>query len=131
MGKTTTIAKLAAKFRLKHGPRQVALVTVDNYRIAAHDHLFTYGRLLDVPVAIASNAEELRRSLQGFLDKKLTLIDTAGMGQHDARLAEQLSMIKDCVIPIKPYLVMSAANQLRGLEAVIRSFGSCQPRPAY
>lgn len=128
VGKTTTIAKLAAKFRLRHGPRQVALVTVDNYRIAAHDHLFTYGRLLDVPVAIASNGDELQRSLQGFLDKKLTLIDTAGMGQHDARLVEQLSMLKDCAIPIKPYLVMSAANQLRGLEAVVRAFGACQPK---
>lgn len=128
VGKTTTIAKLAAKFRLKHGQRQLALITVDNYRIAAHDHLNTYGRILDVPVAIASNADELQYALQGFLDKKLVLIDTAGMGQRDGRLMEQLSLLRGGAIPIKPYLVMSASTQLRGMEEVIRAFGDCQPQ---
>ncbi|TAN46404.1 MAG: flagellar biosynthesis protein FlhF [Methylococcaceae bacterium] len=128
VGKTTTIAKLAAKFRLKHGPRQLALITVDNYRIAAHDHLHTYGRILDVPVAIAGNADELQYALQGFLDKKLVLIDTAGMGQRDGRLMEQLALLRDSSIPVKPYLVMSASTQLRGLEEVVRAFGDCQPQ---
>lgn len=127
VGKTTTIAKLAAKFRLKHGPRQLALITVDNYRIAAHDHLNAYGRILDVPVAIASNADELQHALQGFLDKKLVLIDTAGMGQHDGRLMEQLSLLRGSSVPIRPYLVMSASTQMRGMEEVVRAFGDCQP----
>lgn len=128
VGKTTTIAKLAAKFRLKHGPRQLALITVDNYRIAAHDHLHTYGRILDVPVAIAGNADELQYALQGFLDKKLVLIDTAGMGQRDGRLMEQLALLRDSSIPVKPYLVLSASTQLRGLEEVVRAFGDCRPQ---
>lgn len=130
VGKTTTVAKLAAKFRLKHGPRQLALITVDNYRIAAHEQLYTYGRILDVPVAIASDAAELQQALQGFLDKKLVLIDTAGMGQHDRRLQEQMNMLASSRIPIKPYLVLSAASQLRALEDVVRVFGVCRPHAA-
>jgi flagellar biosynthesis protein FlhF len=73
VGKTTTIAKLAAKFILQHGPRQVALITTDNYRIAAHEQLNTYGRILDVPVRSAANAEELRALINSFYDKKLIL----------------------------------------------------------
>ena len=66
VGKTTTIAKLAAKFILKHGSSQVALITTDNYRIGAHEQLNTYGRILDVPVRVASSAEELRSLIKWF-----------------------------------------------------------------
>jgi flagellar biosynthesis protein FlhF len=127
VGKTTTIAKLAARFRFKHGPRQIALVTVDNYRIAAHEQLHTYGRILDVPVASAANAEELGAVLNGFRDKKLVLIDTAGMGQRDDRVAEQVALLRDCGAPVRPYLVMSAASQRRTLDEIARAFKPCSP----
>jgi len=59
VGKTTTIAKLAARFALKHGRRAVTLITTDNYRIGAHEQLRSYGRILGIPVHVASDSEEL------------------------------------------------------------------------
>ena len=78
VGKTTTVAKLAAKFALRHGRRHVALVTMDHYRIGAHDQLRTYGRLLGVPVHIAGDQEELRVILNQMQDRKLRTSLPAG-----------------------------------------------------
>ncbi|WP_305906671.1 flagellar biosynthesis protein FlhF [Methylomarinum sp. Ch1-1] len=128
VGKTTTIAKIAAQFILKHGPRQVALITTDNYRIGAHEQLNTYGRILDVPVRVANNAEELRRHIQSFADKRLILIDTAGMSQRDMRLAEQIKTLQYDDMPIKTYLVMSAATQYKALSETIEAFQQYQPQ---
>ncbi|HYE36795.1 flagellar biosynthesis protein FlhF [Methylocaldum sp.] len=127
VGKTTTIAKLAARFRLKHGPRQIALITTDNYRIGAHEQLGTYGRILDVPVRAASSIEDLRQLLSGFYDKRLVLIDTAGMGQRDRRLAEQVALFSRTEMPIKSYLVMSAASQLRAMQEAVEAFRGFSP----
>ena len=71
VGKTTTIAKLAAKYILKHGSGNVALITTDNHRIGAHEQLNTYAKLLDVPMQVAANADELRKHINGFSDKQL------------------------------------------------------------
>jgi len=127
VGKTTTIAKLAARFILKHGPRQVALITTDNYRIAAHDQLNTYGRILDVPVRVAADAEQLRNLIDGFADKRLILIDTAGMSQRDQRLAEQIQTLQHDDLRIRPYLVMSAATQYKAMKEIIQAFQIFQP----
>jgi len=127
VGKTTTIAKLAAQFILQHGPRQVALITTDNYRIAAHDQLNTYGRILEVPVRVASDANDLVNLIHGFADKRLILIDTAGMSQRDMRLAEQISVLQQEDIPIKSHLVMSCAAQPRAMHEIIRAFQVFQP----
>lgn len=127
VGKTTTVAKLAARFRLKHGPRQIALVTVDNFRIAAHEQLHTYGRILDVPVASAANRAELDAVLKGFKDKKLVLIDTAGMGQRDLRVAQQIALLRDSVVPVRVFLVLSAASQRRTLDEIARAYRSGEP----
>ena len=128
VGKTTTIAKLAARFRLKYGPRQIALITTDNYRIGAHEQLSTYGRILDVPVRVATNAEELSNCLAGFCDKRLVLIDTAGMGQRDRRLTEQLSVLRQDERTVKPYLVLSAASQARAMREAAEAFAGCEPK---
>ncbi len=122
VGKTTTIAKLAAQFRLKHGPRQIALVTTDNYRIAAHEQLSTYARILGVPVRVAGNAEELHGILRGFMDKKLVLIDTAGMSQKDLRLADQFALFRESEIEIESHLVLSASAQIKSLNEIITAF---------
>lgn len=127
VGKTTTIAKLAAKYIMKHGARQVALITTDNYRIGAHEQLATYGRLLDVPVRVAANAEELRAHISSFNDRQLVLIDTAGMSQRDMRLAEQIQTLQQEDVPIKTYLVMSAATQYRALNEIINTFKVFSP----
>jgi len=127
VGKTTTIAKLAAKFILKHGAKHVALITTDNYRIGAHEQLTTYGRLLDVPVRVANNAEELRGHINSFNDKRLILIDTAGMSQRDMRLAEQIHTLQQEDVPIKTYLVMSAATQYKAVNEIINAFKIFKP----
>jgi flagellar biosynthesis protein FlhF len=128
VGKTTTIAKLAAKFILKHGPKQVALITTDNYRIGAHEQLNTYGRILDVPVRVASSAEELRYLINSFSDKRLILIDTAGMSQRDMKLAEQINTLQLSGIAIKSYLVMSAATEYKAMNEIISAFQVFEPQ---
>jgi flagellar biosynthesis protein FlhF len=128
VGKTTTIAKLAAKFILKHGPSQVALITTDNYRIGAHEQINTYGRILGVPVRVASGSEELRNLILGLADKRLILIDTAGMSQRDMKLVEQINMLRQSVFSIKSYLVMSAASEYRVMNEIINAFRFFEPQ---
>ncbi len=126
VGKTTTIAKLAAKFRMIHGAGHVALVTTDNYRIAAHDQLNTYGRILDAPVRVAHDSANLTRILDDYSGKRLVLIDTAGMSQRDMRLAEQFALFRSSNRPIKSYLVMSAATEYGALCEIIKAFSIFQ-----
>jgi flagellar biosynthesis protein FlhF len=128
VGKTTTIAKLAAKFILRHGARQVALITTDNYRIGAHEQINTYGRILGVPVRVASSAEDLRHLINGFADKRLILIDTAGMSQRGMKLVEQISTLQQSGLPIKSYLVMSAATEYRAMNEIINAFQVFEPQ---
>jgi len=128
VGKTTTIAKLAAKFILKHGSSQVALITTDNYRIGAHEQLNIYGRILDVPVRVASSAQELRHLINGFADKRLILIDTAGMSQRDMKLVEQINTLQQNELSIKSYLVMSAATEYKAMNAIIKAFSVFDPQ---
>ncbi len=130
VGKTTTIAKLAARFILQHGPKQVALITTDNYRIAAHEQLNTYARILDIPVRVATDGEHLRELLHSFADRRLVLIDTAGMSQRDQRLTEQIETLAHRDFPIKFYLVMSAATQYRVVKETLKAFSIFQPEAA-
>ncbi|PCI08078.1 MAG: flagellar biosynthesis protein FlhF [Gammaproteobacteria bacterium] len=126
VGKTTTIAKLAARFALKHGRRGITLITTDNYRIGAHEQLRTYGRILGVPVHVATDSSELtallRESKANSTSKKLTLIDTAGICQKDSRLTEQLATFNVTDMNIKNYLVLSATGQLNLQDDVICAF---------
>ncbi len=122
VGKTTTVAKLAARYALRHGQRNVALVTTDCYRIGAHEQLFTYGRILGVPVQVASSHTELQNALGSLLDKRLVLIDTAGMSQRDLRLTEQFATLKASGFPLQAYLVMPATIQTSVLEETFRAF---------
>lgn len=130
VGKTTTIAKLAARFRLEHGPRQIALVTLDNYRIAAYEQLSTYARILGVPIRGASDPQGLKVILRGFADKRLVLVDTAGMSPRDLRLAEQLALLRDGEMSVSTYLVLAANTQLPSLYEAIDAFSGCRPKAA-
>jgi len=124
VGKTTTVAKLAARYALRHGARRIALITTDDYRVGAHEQLRTYGRLLDIPVRSASNAEELQGHLRDFAEKELVFIDTAGISQRDIRLSEQLSLLRDTQLKIKVHLVLAANAQTSGIEEAIDAFKS-------
>jgi flagellar biosynthesis protein FlhF len=130
VGKTTTIAKLAAKFILKHGASQVALITTDNYRIGAHEQLNTYGRILNVPVRVASCPDDLRNIINGFANKRLILIDTAGMCQRDMKLIEQINTLQQNDLPIRSYLVMSATTEYKAMKEIIHAFSVFEPQAA-
>jgi flagellar biosynthesis protein FlhF len=122
VGKTTTIAKLAAHYTLRHGPRQVALITTDSYRIGAFEQLRTFAMILDLPVRLVSSREELQDAITGYSDKSLVLIDTAGMSQRDMRLSQQFALF-DVAPAIKTYLVLSANAQVAMLEEAVMAFG--------
>ena len=93
-GKTTTIAKLAARWCMLHGSQDLALVSTDGYRIGAREQLMTYARILGAPMHAANSGKDLARVLERLKSKKLILIDTAGMGPRDVRLAEQLAALQ-------------------------------------
>ncbi len=122
VGKTTTVAKLAARFALRHGRRHVALVTTDSYRIGAHEQLRTYGRILGIPVQTAGDRDELQAVLNHARDRKLVLIDTAGVSQRDVHLMERLSTLSIGDKRIRNCLVLSATGQTVLQREVIRSF---------
>jgi flagellar biosynthesis protein FlhF len=127
VGKTTSIAKLAARFAMQHGQRHVALISTDTYRIGAHEQLMTYGRLLGVPVHSANDTQELQQLLHKLHDKKLILIDTAGMSQRDINISQQLAHLSHPSSMIKPYLVLSANAQISTLDEVICTFKKAGP----
>lgn len=123
VGKTTMVAKLAARFCLRHGRRHVALLTTDNYRVGAHEQLRTYGRILDVPVRVIGEDENLGAVMKHYADRRLILVDTAGMGQRDARLNQHLDQLQDDFLPIRRYLVLPATTHRTGLSEAVRRFG--------
>ncbi len=124
VGKSTNIAKLAARFTLKYGAKNLALVTTDSYRIGAHEQLKTYGRILGVPVYVANDDEELRQILSRLDDKQLVLIDTAGMSPRDLRLTQQLSMLRHSHEQIKILAVLSASTQTLAMDEVIQTLNA-------
>ncbi|MFC3120396.1 flagellar biosynthesis protein FlhF [Agaribacter flavus] len=122
-GKTTTLAKLAAKYAQKYGSDQVALITIDTYRIAAFEQLATYGRIIGCSVKKAQNADELNQILYQMRNKRLILIDTAGFSQRDARLIEQLNEYENGLsVDIKKYLVLPAGSQYKVLNETVKTY---------
>jgi len=122
VGKTTTVAKIAARCALKHGAKNVALITTDCYRIGGQEQLRTYARILGVPVRVAKTHQELGDALNDLLDRRFILIDTAGMNQRDIQLAEKFSVLKQQSPKIKNYLTVSATTQASGLNDIINTF---------
>ena len=123
VGKTTSVAKLAARCLLRHGPKSVALITADDQRIGAHEQLKIYGQILDIPVRVARDHGSLQAALGELRAHRLILIDTAGMSQRDVRLAEQLSMVRAGSPAVKLYLVLAANAQIAALEETVAAFG--------
>ena len=120
VGKTTTTAKIAAAFAAKYGANNLGLITLDAYRIGAHEQLRAYGRILGVPVHTAHDRASLEDLLELLAGKKMVLIDTAGMAQRDARTRELLDMLSHR--SIKKLLVINAASQGETIEDVMISY---------
>ena len=121
VGKTTTIAKLAARCVLKHGAPSLALITTDTYRIGAHEQLKIYGKILNVPVYAVKNEAELNRTLIDLSNKHLVLIDSAGMSQRDHRIREQLALLSGNPV-VQRLLLLSATAQSGTLDDVVRAY---------
>ena len=117
VGKTTSTAKLAAAFAAKHGANHLGLITLDAYRVGAHEQLRTYGRILGVPVHSAHDRASLEDLLDLLSGKKMVLIDTAGMAQRDSRTRELLDMLQHR--SINKLLVVNAASQGETIEDVM------------
>ena len=126
VGKTTTTAKIAAAFAARHGAHHLGLITLDAYRVAAHEQLRTYGRILGAPVHTAHDRTSLEDLLELLAPKKLVLIDTAGVAQRDVRTRELLDMLSHR--SIEKLLVVNAAVQGETIEDVLVSYGvpSCR-----
>ncbi|SFH44230.1 flagellar biosynthesis protein FlhF [Modicisalibacter xianhensis] len=127
IGKTTTTAKLAARYVMRHGARGVALVTTDSYRIGAHEQLRIYARLLGVEVHALEADAPLGNLLTRLTDKRLVIIDTVGMSQRDQRLAGQIAMLGDSQSgtecrPIRRLLLLNAASHGDTLEEVVETY---------
>ncbi len=127
VGKTTTIAKLAAKFALCHGHRSVALITTDNFRIGARDQLQTYGRILNVPVRTATSAQEMEEALNLLGDRRLILIDTAGMSAGQERVADQGEILRAAGPGLTTLLTLSATTETAAIQRALRLFADFRP----
>lgn len=120
VGKTTTTAKLAAAFATKYGAGNLGLITLDAYRVGAHEQLRAYGRILGVPVHTAHDRASLEDLLELLAAKRMVLIDTAGMAQRDTRTRELLEMLQHR--SIRRLLVVNSAAQGETIEDVMVSY---------
>ncbi len=122
VGKTTSTAKLAAAFATRHGASNLGLITLDAYRVGAHEQLRTYGRILGVPVHTAHDRASLEDLLELLAAKRMVLIDTAGMAQRDTRTRELLEMLSHR--SINRLLVVNASAQGETIEDQLAAYGA-------
>jgi len=120
VGKTTTVAKLAARYALLHGRASVGLISTDAFKIGGQDQLATFGKLLGISVQTAHDEEQLTFALKQNIDKQLVLIDSAGMSERDVRMNQHLARIKMHGGYAKNLLIASATSQ-PGLADVVLS----------
>ncbi|KPB68724.1 flagellar biosynthesis protein FlhF [Pseudomonas cannabina] len=125
MGKTTTLAKLAARYVLKYGPQNIALVSMDSFRIGAQEQLKTLGRILNVPVTHIDPGQSLVQALEPLLRKRVVLIDTAGLQASDPALRMQLESLAGRGIKSRNYLVLATTSQKQVLTAAYHSYKRC------
>ncbi|WP_455220691.1 flagellar biosynthesis protein FlhF [Kaarinaea lacus] len=123
-GKTTTVAKMAARYALRHGREKVALITTDNQRIAAHEQLRIYSEILGIPLKMASDADELMDALNVFSEKSFVLIDTAGMGPKDIQVSNCYQLFSGVLSQIRSFLVLPTTAHHSVLEQSANAFRS-------
>lgn len=126
VGKTTSTAKLATAFATRHGPSQLGLITLDAFRVGAHEQLRAYGRILGVPVHTAHDRAAMEDLLDLLSGKKMVLIDTAGLSQRDARTRDLMDMLTHR--SIKRLLVVNAAQQAETIDDVITAYKASQAK---
>lgn len=122
VGKTTTIAKLAARCVRRFGASSLVLITTDTYRIGAHEQLSIYGRMMGVPVHVAQDRAELDRLVVAANPDARILVDNVGISQRDRHVGEQAAMLNDLSRPLRRLLVLNAASQGDTLDEVARAY---------
>jgi len=126
VGKTTTLAKIAARFVLEKNIR-AALITADTYRISAVEQLKTYSDIIGLPLEIVYTPEELKVAIHKHRDKDLILIDTAGRSQHNDYQMKELQDFLAVDSRIEKHLVMSATTKNRDVADILQKFSVCEP----
>ena len=126
VGKTTTLAKIAAKFVLEQGV-SAALITADTYRISAVEQLKTYSDIIGLPIEIVYSPGELKQAIDKHRDKQLILIDTAGRSQHNDYQIQELKELLSVEPEVEKHLVMSATTKYRDAKDILRNFAVCEP----
>ncbi len=128
VGKTTTLAKLAVRWVLRHGPRDIALVGSDTVRIGAQDQIQSLGQLLGVPVYTPENFESLPTLLGRLGDRhKMILIDTPGSSLRDGQLAQRLGVLSNCASQMETALVLGASTQAGAVEETVKRYAPANP----
>ncbi|MGJ8636193.1 MAG: hypothetical protein ACSHX5_05075 [Phycisphaerales bacterium] len=125
VGKTTTVAKLAATAKLRHG-KKVALITSDTYRIAAVEQLRTYASIIGLELKIANSPEEIQSVIASLTDVDLIVIDTAGRSQNNHSRLDELGKLIEAAQPDETHLVLSSTvgeNVLRKTAERFRDLG--------
>ena len=121
VGKTTTIAKLAAR-QAKASPGSVGLITIDNYSITAVKQLEAYARIIGIPLQSAANAVDLKKALRRFKDKKTILIDTPGINPKNKEHIEELKACLAGITGLKTQLILSATTKEKDCLAISKTF---------
>lgn len=121
VGKTTTIAKLAANFKIREG-KKVGMITIDTFRIAAVDQLKIYAEIIDVPLQVVLTAGELRAAIDSMKDFDIILLDTAGRSQNDRLRIGQLSGFLKAAQPDEIHLVMAANSNRSAIISTLERF---------
>jgi flagellar biosynthesis protein FlhF len=128
VGKTTTLAKLAVRWVLRHGPRDIALVGSDTVRIGAQDQIQSLGQLLGVPVYTPENFESLPTLLSRLGDRhRMILIDTPGSSLRDGQLASRLGVLSNCASQMETALVLAASTQAGAVEETVKRYAPANP----
>lgn len=122
VGKTTTTAKLAARYVMKHGTQNLGLITTDGYRIGGHEQLRIYGKILGVMVYAVKDEADLKIALNELKHKHTILIDTVGVSQRDRMVTEQIAMLSNMNVKIKKLLCLNATCTGETLTDVIRAY---------
>ncbi|ROH86151.1 flagellar biosynthesis protein FlhF [Pseudomethylobacillus aquaticus] len=122
VGKTTTTAKLAARYVMKHGTQKLALITTDGYRIGGHEQLRIYGKILGVMVHAVKDETDLKLALEELRGKHTILIDTVGVSQRDQMVAEQIAMLRNADSSIKRILCLNATCGGETLMDVVSAY---------
>lgn len=121
VGKTTTIAKLAADLALVQG-KDVGVITIDTYRIAAVEQIRTYMDIMDIPLEVVTTPQQMRESLSRMNDKEIVLIDTAGRSQNNTKQIEELKDFITAAEPDEVHLVLSASHNYKSALDAVEKF---------